>query len=65
MSGKRIVGRQEHCGHVILVLESELVVELRDGRTYTLKPGESFQVADDASSHRLSSEPGARVFVVD
>lgn len=52
-------------GHVILVLDGELMVELRDGRTFTFKPGESFQVADDASLHRLLSGPGARVFVVD
>lgn len=52
-------------GHVILVLAGELVVELGDGRTFKLMAGESFQVADDASSHRLSSGPGARVFVVD
>ncbi len=52
-------------GHVILVLEGELVVELGDGRIVKLIVGESFQVADDASSHRLSSGPGARVFVVD
>lgn len=52
-------------GHVILVLEGEIRVELGDGSSVTLKAGESFQVADDLSSHRLSSGPGARVFVVD
>ncbi|MBA2690610.1 MAG: DHCW motif cupin fold protein [Burkholderiales bacterium] len=52
-------------GHVILVLQGELVVELGDGRTVKLVAGESFHVADDASSHRLSSGPGAIVFVVD
>ncbi len=52
-------------GHVMLVLEGEVVVELGDGSTVRLAAGESFQVADDASSHRLSSAQGAKVFVVD
>src|SRR5688500_14614751 len=52
-------------GHVMLVLHGDVLVELGDGTRVTLQPGESFQVADDLSSHRLSSRGGARVFVVD
>ena len=52
-------------GHVMLVLQGEVGVELSDGARVTLRPGQSFQVADDASSHRLLSDSGARVFVVD
>ena len=33
-------------GHVLLVLDGELITELRDGRTFKLKSGQSYQVAD-------------------
>ena len=33
-------------GHVLYVLEGELDTELRDGRTFKLKPGMSYQVSD-------------------
>jgi hypothetical protein len=52
-------------GHVLLVLEGELVTELKDGRSYTLKPGTSYQVADKAAPHRSRTESGARIFIVD
>lgn len=53
-------------GHVLLVLEGELKNELKDGNTYTLTPGMSFQVADDESNpHRASSGKGAKVFIID
>jgi quercetin dioxygenase-like cupin family protein len=52
-------------GHVLLVLEGELVTELSDGRTFLLKPGMSYQVADDANPHRSATETGAKLFIVD
>jgi quercetin dioxygenase-like cupin family protein len=52
-------------GHVLLVLEGELVTELNDGREFTLKPGMSYQVADDANPHRSHTEKGTRLFIVD
>jgi hypothetical protein len=52
-------------GHILLCLEGELVTELADGRTFTLRPGQSYQVADDAEPHRSSTTCGARLFVVD
>lgn len=52
-------------GHVLLVLEGELVTELEDGRKYTLTPGTSYQVADDATPHRSCTEKGAKLFIVD
>lgn len=52
-------------GHILLVIEGELVTELGDGRVFTLKPGMSFQVADDDSPHRTRTEPGAKLFIVD
>ena len=33
-------------GHILYVLEGELDTELKDGRTFKLKPGMSYQVSD-------------------
>jgi quercetin dioxygenase-like cupin family protein len=52
-------------GHVLLVLEGELVTELDDGRKFTLTPGVSYQVADGANPHRSSTTTGAKLFIVD
>ena len=52
-------------GHVLLCLEGELHTELADGRSVTLTPGMSYQVADGAEPHRSSTETGARLFIVD
>lgn len=52
-------------GHILLCLEGELHTELPDGRCFTLTPGTSYQVADDAEPHRSFTEVGARLFVVD
>ena len=53
-------------GHVLYVLEGELVSELKDGRMTTLKPGMSYQVSDFGDSpHRSSTKNGAKLFIVD
>jgi len=52
-------------GHVLLVMEGELVTELDDGRKFVLTPGTSYQVADDANPHRSYTEGGAKLFIVD
>lgn len=49
----------------ILCLEGELHTELADGRTFMLKPGLSYQVADNAEAHRSYTSIGARLFIVD
>ena len=52
-------------GHILLCIEGELHTELEDGRRFTLKPGMSYQVADNAEPHRSSTPTGARLFIVD
>ena len=52
-------------GHVLLCLEGELHTELQDGRMFVLKPGMSYQVADNAEAHRSFTATGAKLFVVD
>lgn len=50
---------------MLLCLEGELHTELEDGRTFTLRPGMSYQVTDNAEPHRSSTERGAKLFIVD
>lgn len=52
-------------GHILLCLEGELHTELEDGRRFTLTPGMSYQVADNAEPHRSFTDTGARLFVLD
>ncbi len=52
-------------GHILLCLEGEMHVELQDGRTFTLTPGLSYQVADNAEAHRSHTSTGAKLFIVD
>jgi len=52
-------------GHVLYCLEGELNTSLSDGTHFTLKPGQSYQVADGESSHRSSTTVGAKLFIVD
>ena len=52
-------------GHILLCLEGELHTELKDGRKFTLTPGVSYQVADNAEPHRSYTAAGAKLFIVD
>jgi quercetin dioxygenase-like cupin family protein len=52
-------------GHVLLVLEGELVTELRDGSRHRMGPGMSYQVAGGAAPHRSRTDDGATLFIVD
>ncbi len=52
-------------GHILFCLEGELATELEDGRRFVLKPGMSYQVADNAEAHRSSTATGAKLFIVD
>ena len=53
-------------GHVLLVLEGELVIKLKDGRVFNLNPGTSFQVSDEKNNPHLAfTKKRAKVFIVD
>jgi quercetin dioxygenase-like cupin family protein len=52
-------------GHILLVLEGSMRTELKDGRVFDMKPGISYQVADNAEAHQSSTETGAKLFIVD
>ena len=52
-------------GHVLFVIEGEVVTELRDGRSVTLGAGQGYVVADGDGAHRSRSSRGAKLFIVD
>jgi hypothetical protein len=53
-------------GHILFVLEGEIVSELKDGRTFTLSAGMSYQVSDFGdAAHRSFAPKGAKLFIVD
>ena len=53
-------------GHVLYVLEGELISELKDGRIFRLSPGMSYQVSDFGDApHRSTTTVGAKLFIVD
>lgn len=52
-------------GHILLCLDGELHTELADGRSFVLRAGMSYQVADGAEPHRSRTATGARLFIVD
>ena len=52
-------------GHILLCLSGELETELEDGRVFVLKPGMSYQVADNAEAHRSRTNVATQLFIVD
>jgi hypothetical protein len=52
-------------GHVVLVLEGELITDLQDGKSFVLTPGMSYQVSDIVAPHRSRTIKGVKLFIVD
>lgn len=52
-------------GHILLCIDGELHTELEDGRKFTLTPGMSYQVADNAEAHRSYTKVETKLFIVD
>ncbi len=52
-------------GHIVLVMEGDLSVELEDGRMYDLRGDMSIQIGDNGAPHRVYSKNGARVVIFD
>ena len=52
-------------GHLLFVLEGELITELSDGKRFQMTKGMSYQVSDELSSHRSFSPDGAKLLIVD
>ena len=52
-------------GHILFCISGSLEVELKDGRRFSLRPNQSYQVGDGDPPHRSHTEKGATLFVVD
>lgn len=52
-------------GHIVLVLEGDITVDLEDGKKYDLKGDMSIQIGGNAAPHKVRSRGGARVIVFD
>ena len=52
-------------GHIVYVLAGQLVIEHEHGQKYALTKGASYHVPDEKARHRVRSEQGATIFVVD
>jgi hypothetical protein len=53
-------------GHILYVLEGEIISELKDGRSFVLSAGMSYQVSDFGdAAHRSFAPKGAKMFIVD
>lgn len=52
-------------GHIILIVEGELLTQLKDGREIKLTRGMCYAVSDEGEAHRSSAAAGARLFIVD
>lgn len=52
-------------GHLLFVLEGQLITELSDGKKFYMTKGMSYHVSDELSSHRSFSPTGAKLLIVD
>ena len=53
-------------GHILYVISGGLTIEHSDGKeSYELAAGMSWQTSENGSPHRVRSNGGARVFIVD
>lgn len=52
-------------GHLLFVLEGEMITELKDEKKFHMTKGSSYQVSDELSSHRSFSATGAKLLIVD
>ncbi|WP_428026746.1 DHCW motif cupin fold protein [Arcobacter sp.] len=52
-------------GHIVYCLEGEVVNEQKNGESSILKPGMSYIVSDDLSSHRSVTKDGVKLLIID
>lgn len=52
-------------GHIVHCLEGEFLSELENGESSVLTKGMTYVVSDDLSSHRSSTETGAKLMIID
>jgi quercetin dioxygenase-like cupin family protein len=52
-------------GHIIYCIEGEMISYLSDGTQQILKEGMTYQVSDNASSHKSFTEKGVSLLIID
>lgn len=52
-------------GHIVHCLEGEFVSEMETGEKHFLKPGMSYVVSDELSSHKSVSRNGVKLMIID
>jgi len=52
-------------GHLLFVLEGQLITQLDNGEKFEMTKGMSYQVSDELSSHKSFSPTGAKLLIVD
>lgn len=52
-------------GHIVYCLSGEMISKGGDGSHASLKPGTSYIVSDNLSSHRSETKAGARLLIID
>jgi quercetin dioxygenase-like cupin family protein len=52
-------------GHIVHCLEGELITEHESGERYVLKPGMTYVVSDNLSSHRSIAQGEVKLLIID
>ncbi len=52
-------------GHIIFVVNGELIIEHKDQSKHTLNSGMTYMVGDDSMPHRAMTTSGATLLIVD
>jgi hypothetical protein len=52
-------------GHIIYCIEGEITIKLKNEKSFSLKKGMSLILSDNTDSHFVTSEKGAKLFIVD
>ncbi len=52
-------------GHIVLVADGKVKIEFRDNHALALSAGHVFWVSDGADVHRVHSESGAELYIID
>ncbi len=52
-------------GHIVYCLEGEFMNELENGKAQVISKGMSYIVSDNLSSHRSSTNTGAKLLIID
>jgi hypothetical protein len=52
-------------GHIVFCIDGEMTTQLKDGRSFVLKKGMTYQVSDDVSEHKSISTNGVKLLIID